>query len=327
MTLAQLEYFRKTAQLQHFTHAAEALRISQPSLSASLAALERELGVPLFERSGRGILLTQAGTVLLGYASRILHDVDAARQTMSDLSLEHETLIRIGYIAPLGQSFVPRTLRRFQETPQGRSLRFLLESDTTRALKDRLRQDAYDFILCTEMDADPDIAQTLLMEQPIVLITPHGHPLAERVDAGGPGVTLAESLLFPLVSYQENSRMTTLVHRLYTLHDLHPEIRYRAPDEQTIASLVAEGFGIAAVARVEQLDQARVRILPFSDATMSRRICIAYRKNRKLSAAALRLMKFMMDAVEPEHGDVRPPDVGTRKHRRIRQEKTGGKNP
>ena len=59
LTLLALTYFQKTAELQHLTHAAEALHISQPSLSHTIKMLEQELGVPLFRRSGRNIVLTK----------------------------------------------------------------------------------------------------------------------------------------------------------------------------------------------------------------------------------------------------------------------------
>lgn len=315
MTIIQIEYFQKTAQLQHITRAADALRIAQPSLSASLQALERELEVPLFERSGRGILLTKQGTVFLEYANQILHDIANAKRVMSNLSHEHESLVRLGYIAPLGQQFVPQTLRLFLDTQADRHIRFLLESDTTRLLRDRLRQDAYDFILCSEIEGDPELEQIPMMDQPIVLITSPGHPLAMRADAASAGlartaagknitdspvVTLADTLNYPLISYQESSPMHTLIQRLFTLHDLRPDILYRAPDEQTIASLVAADFGIALVAQVERLEQMGVRILPLTDVTMARRIYLTSRRNRKLSATARHLMAFMLGQAPAE---------------------------
>ena len=65
LTLLALSYFQKTAELQHLTKAAEALHISQPSLSHTIKVLETELGVPLFSRSGRNIVLTRYGEILL----------------------------------------------------------------------------------------------------------------------------------------------------------------------------------------------------------------------------------------------------------------------
>ena len=66
----QLEYFKVVAQMQHVTHAAEELSISQPALSRSIAKLEEELGFPLFDRSGKGIVLNRYGQIFLQYVER-----------------------------------------------------------------------------------------------------------------------------------------------------------------------------------------------------------------------------------------------------------------
>ncbi|WP_302112768.1 LysR family transcriptional regulator [uncultured Clostridium sp.] len=78
MTLNQILYFQKIANLENYHQAAEELYISQPSLSRSMASLENELGVTLFEKEGRGVTLTKAGRMFLEYADRILTDCHIA---------------------------------------------------------------------------------------------------------------------------------------------------------------------------------------------------------------------------------------------------------
>ncbi|MFQ7108350.1 MAG: LysR family transcriptional regulator [Dialister invisus] len=80
LTLLALTYFQKTAELQHLTHAAEALHISQPSLSHTIKMLEQELGVPLFRRSGRNIVLTKYGEILLSHTNRIMSELACAER-------------------------------------------------------------------------------------------------------------------------------------------------------------------------------------------------------------------------------------------------------
>ena len=77
MTLNQLTYFYHAATLQHFNQAAEKANISEPSLSRSIAALEAEFNVILFEKKGRNVQLTKAGNVLLKHATYILNEVQA----------------------------------------------------------------------------------------------------------------------------------------------------------------------------------------------------------------------------------------------------------
>ena len=81
MDIHSLIYFKKVAELQHFTRAAEELRVAQPSLSRTISALETELGVKLFDRVGKNVTLNRFGEILLRHTNAIL-------QEMQDISTE-----------------------------------------------------------------------------------------------------------------------------------------------------------------------------------------------------------------------------------------------
>ena len=106
MTLNQILYFQRVARLENYHQAAEELYISQPSLSRSMAALESELGVALFEKKGRGVTLTKAGKLFLEHADRIAGDCDVAVGKMQELSSDGGK-IDIGYIFPLAGHYIP----------------------------------------------------------------------------------------------------------------------------------------------------------------------------------------------------------------------------
>ena len=93
MTLNQILYFRKVARLENYHQAAEELYISQPSLSRSMAALESELGITLFEKKGRGVVLTNAGRLFLEHADRIAGDCDIAAGKNSPPVAEKSTSV------------------------------------------------------------------------------------------------------------------------------------------------------------------------------------------------------------------------------------------
>lgn len=90
MTLNQLIYFQKVATLENYHQAAEILYVSQPSLSRSMAALETELGITLFKKDGRGVVLTKAGHLFLEHANKIIADCDVAVDKMHELSESEE---------------------------------------------------------------------------------------------------------------------------------------------------------------------------------------------------------------------------------------------
>lgn len=91
-----LEYFLAVCEELHFTRAAEKLGISQPTLSHQIRLLERELGAPLFHRSGKKTILTQAGQILLGHAHRVINEIKLARLEINELSGLQRGKLRIG---------------------------------------------------------------------------------------------------------------------------------------------------------------------------------------------------------------------------------------
>ena len=96
MELTQLQYFMVLAKTEHMTRAAKLLNITQPTLSKSIANLEAELGVTLFDRIGHQIVLNHDGRVLRRYAQQVLADLDLTRQVMHDLHTGERGNIAIG---------------------------------------------------------------------------------------------------------------------------------------------------------------------------------------------------------------------------------------
>ena len=114
MEMHQLRYFAKVAELGNVTRAAEACGVSQPSLSQQVAKLERELGLPLLERLGRGVRLTAAGTVFREYAAQILALAEQARTRVADEPDRGKlTVAAIPTVAPY---FLPGVLTAFAAT-------------------------------------------------------------------------------------------------------------------------------------------------------------------------------------------------------------------
>ena len=90
MELMQLRYFQVVALNQHITRSAEQLNVSQPAISVVISRLESELGVPLFDRSGRSIVLNAYGEVFLSRVNRILLDIDNAKKEINEMKGEQE---------------------------------------------------------------------------------------------------------------------------------------------------------------------------------------------------------------------------------------------
>ena len=112
MNLLHLRYFAELAQTLHYTRAAEHLCIAQPSLSHAISQMEAELGVPLFEKVGKSIVLTHYGEQFLACAQQTLMTLDNGVDALQRVG-RGEGLIRLGLLRTLGEDFVPGLAERF----------------------------------------------------------------------------------------------------------------------------------------------------------------------------------------------------------------------
>ena len=123
MNLFYLRYFVTLAHIKHYTKAAEQLCISQPSLSHAIAQLEKELGIPLFEKNGRNTTLTRFGEEFLSCAEHTLSTLDEGITTLHK-NARGEGLIRIGMLRPLGIEYIPRLAAGFLKANPGQDIQF-----------------------------------------------------------------------------------------------------------------------------------------------------------------------------------------------------------
>lgn len=99
MDIHSLTYFKKVAELQHITRASEELHVAQPSLSRTISRLEKELGVQLFERSGKNIILNSYGEILLKHTNRILQELKDIEQEIGDAAGERSRTVTLSLYA------------------------------------------------------------------------------------------------------------------------------------------------------------------------------------------------------------------------------------
>lgn len=156
MTLSQLYYFRKLAQLEHFTKAAHELYITQPSLSASIASLEEELDTKLFQKSGRNVHLTDAGRQFYETVCQCLNILENGIEDLQTYS-DGESVIDIACEASLLSTFIPTLLAAFQEK-YGDSVKFHLHCDEPSNIIGAIRSGKYSFVFCSQQYYDRDLS-------------------------------------------------------------------------------------------------------------------------------------------------------------------------
>ena len=180
LTLHQLRTFRAVAEQLSFSAAAHELSISQPSVSYQVKELEAVLGLPLVDRLGKRVRLTEAGEVLYEYARRTLTLLDEVALVMEQMRGIERGTLRVGASATVGIYVIPLALGAYKKVHP--NLALSLEIGSREMLQERLKRGVLDLAVLSLPIADPNLESTPFMDDELVLVVPAGHPLAARRD-------------------------------------------------------------------------------------------------------------------------------------------------
>lgn len=293
MTLNQIHYFAKTAELMHMAKAARELNIAQPSLSMSIDKLEKELGLPLFEKSGRGIRLTPEGEVFLTHAQRILDDVQAAQLEMKRIRDTSEEYLTVAYVNPMSEHFLPTIFHQFHEETSVPATSLRSVELNTEEIVTALNNNSADLALCSEIPGHPELTQIPILTQPLVLVVPKGHPLEQTYLQTQTPIRCQQLLAHPLVTYSPRTAMRKRVDDFFQSQNAQPKVCHQATTETAVARLVAEQVGVAIIAKVEDLPWDRLTQLPLEGLDQSRSLYLTYRTNRQHYRTVQELIDFI----------------------------------
>ncbi|PPF65822.1 LysR family transcriptional regulator [Rathayibacter tritici] len=294
MELRQLEHFLAVAKEQHFTRAASALQISQSGLSASIRALESELGSPLFTRSTRRVELTPAGRAMLAESERTVASALAARDAVLAVQGVLRGSLAVGTEECLGGVHLPRELATFREQHPGVALRLIHEGSGT--LLDSVAAGRLDLALVADIGAVPSGVRTLpLASEGFAVLVRPGHPLAGRV-----GCRIPDLAGETIVGLQEHWAASLLAARAFAAHGLGFEVELEVNDVHTLLDLVEYGMGIAVVpAHFAQKRPAGLRTVALADPLLVWRTMVAVPERPSAAARAFvsALPEPLQDAV------------------------------
>lgn len=254
--LNSLRYFTTVARTQHFTEAARKLYVSQSTLSKSIEALEQEIGVPLFVRTGRNVKLTRYGHILQDYVNKGLKEVDEGVSVIRELAHSVSGTISIGSIFTVGAVFVPHILARFREAHPSVTIDFC--QTTTREILSLLQKEALDLGFAGEFDkaAYPTFSAEKILTEPLILIVPENHPFAR---AGRTSVDFMELTEEEWIGYNQDTGIYLSIQN--TLDKIgaekeHP-LRYSfmASEDSTIVGMVRAGLGIGIIADIPSINR------------------------------------------------------------------------
>ncbi|MBU6269477.1 MAG: LysR family transcriptional regulator, partial [Sphingomonadales bacterium] len=169
-----LRYFLAVAETGNFSRAARAVAVTQPTLSAGIAKLERQLGARLFDRDQRRVALTPAGARFLARARRIAEEYDLALQELGHVP--QPRVLRVGVLATIPTATIEALLARHHETATDETLEMLEGSE--RDLAERLDRGRLDLALAAVRPHHARFRPEALAHERYLMVLPHEHPLA-----------------------------------------------------------------------------------------------------------------------------------------------------
>ena len=280
-TLRQLQYAVAVAEALSFRRAAERCHVSQPSLSAQLAQLEGALGVPLFERSRRKVLVTAAGRGLLERARRMLVEADdlleAGRRTRDPLA----GTLRVGIIPTLAPYVLPAVAPALRA--EFRRLTLAWREDKTYVLMEALDGGGLDAALVALEAELGDVEREVVAQDRFVLALPAGHSLARKAS--------------PAEASELRGAEVLLLDEGHCFRDQALEVcstararegEFRATSLSTLVQMVAGGAGITmlpSVAIATEAARAGLRVRALASPRAHRTIALVWRKRSPLGPA------------------------------------------
>ncbi|OKS85636.1 LysR substrate-binding domain-containing protein [Mucilaginibacter polytrichastri] len=280
MEVRQLGYFVKAAELLHFTKAAEAVYITQSTLSQQIKLLEQELGMPLFDRLGKHVSLTEAGQVFLGHARRVLLDIEKGKQAINDLNNMLAGELRIGVTYAFTSLILPVLPIFSKKFP---NLKIYLEYGAPEDLEFKLKQSELDLILAFHNQSnDPDFDLQPLSKSNIVMVVAKNNKLAKLKN-----ISLKDVLDLNLILPAKGFSSRNFVDELFEKKKIKPSIRVELNDMHSLLSLVQNGEQVSIINEKALIGWDQLVAVPIAGNKLSRQSYVIWNKGAYRKKAAV----------------------------------------
>lgn len=286
MTFKQLEFFRKTAELENISKAAKELFIAQPALSKTIKDLEKELGYTLFERIGKQIRLNQNGEILYKHVLHLQYDFSHMESELREINKQKSASVHVSF--RVASKLLPDILRAFYKKNPRFNLKIYQVNQVTKSLPE------FDVIidshLANNLYSHTDL---LLLQEPILLALPITHPLAKKKKN-----VLADLDQEPCALLNEFSSLGKLIRtELASLH-FTPNIIFESDNPYMIRDFLNLNLSYSFVpAKTWQIkeDSPNLVLREISDFTCNRNLYISYGQGEYISQATKEFVHHVKD--------------------------------
>ena len=292
MNLRDLRYLVALAEYKHFGRAAEASFVSQPTLSTQIRKLEEELGVALFERAPRKVLLTDVGREIAQRARGVLNEVEQIRGIAHRTRDPESGTVRLGIFPTLGPYLLPHVIPQLRERfPR---LELLLVEEKTEVLLRQLREGRIDAAILALPLHDDQLHQEFLFEEPFVLAGPQGHALATHTS-----LKLADLAEHSLLLLEDGHCLRDQALEACQLAGALEKPGFRATSLETLRQMVAANVGITLLptlaVRPPIAQSPNIALIEFRGHPPSRRIAMVWRRSSAMTSFLKQLATLFRD--------------------------------
>ncbi|WP_127589634.1 LysR family transcriptional regulator [Paenibacillus lautus] len=288
MELLQLHYFQTVARMEHMTKAAKELRIAQPALSKTIARLEEDLGVQLFDRQNRQIKLNSFGKAFLKSVDTALSAIEEGKREVSDLAGMERGSIRV---ATTALSRLSKALGAFRTRYPDVNFRIVqIAPDSMMEMVQMLENGEVDLCFTAAALDEDNIQEIPVLQAEVFLAVPHEHRLAGRTS-----ISLQEVAGEAFIEYKAGHPFRKMNEEFCRLAGISRDVVCEVDEPAALGSLVSAGLGAAFVPGCKGDEKPPYAMVRIEKPSCYRTFTVAWLERRYLSRAAKEFQSFLIE--------------------------------
>ena len=292
MELRHLRYFSAVAEERNFTRAAARLSIAQPPLSRQIRDLEEELGVPLFERGPRSLVLTEEGALFLHYARQILTLADRAVEEVHEMRSGLSGTLYLASVEGHGPKLLAGWVSRFKQDHP--NVTYNLWSGNSEDVIDHVQNGLSDIGVILEPCTAEGLNSLPIYSEPWIAMIPVGHPLAVLP---GDTISLSQLASYELILPSRKSRILE-IKSWFDMAGIEPNILIEMAHVMSAYALVEKNVGIAIfpLSSIERIRTEKLCIKKITDPEVRATYALIWSKNRVLTHLTKKYLEFIRES-------------------------------
>jgi len=294
LNLDQLRIFQAVAQTRSFTRAAEMVHLTQPGISKHIRQMEEYFGVPLFDRLGRKVALTQAGEILFEATQEIMALAGAAEERIQELAGMRAGRLRLGASFPIGVYILPGVLAAFRKSYP--DIELTLNISTSEEIEEEVLANKLDIGLVSGEVHDARLLVKQFMSDELVAIAPSDHRWAERAR-----IKADELVSETFIWAAPGAGIRAVVEERLKARGLALHKVLDFVNLEGVKHAVAAGLGISIQPRMilqRELAEGSLKALRLSDMDSEVAYLYVYLKKRHVSAAARAFLNLLLKTTQ-----------------------------